>query len=99
MTFCIKSNYVFIPLEIGGLPHAFQNQNGKQQTTLGGRKGDPVQGNHYELLGRLGKVSLQSLNHIYKKYIHIYERAKIKLNIILKNKLNQMENSLNRKKK
>ena len=39
--------------------------------TPGGRKGDPVQGNHYKLLGTLGQVSLQILNHNYIKEYYI----------------------------
>ena len=37
----------------------------------GGRQGDSVQENHYELLGTLGQVSLQILNHNYIKEYYI----------------------------
>ena len=40
---------------------------GNKNKTPGRRKGDPVQGNHYELLGTLAQVSLQNLNYIYIK--------------------------------
>ena len=60
----------------------FKIKTGSNKKTPGGRKGDPVQGNHYELLGTLGLVSFSSLNHKYiKEYKYIlykYTKDKIK---------------------
>ena len=45
----------------------------------GGRQGDSVQENHYELLGTLGQVSLQSLKHKYiKEYKYILYKNTIR---------------------
>ena len=50
----------------------FKIQTGSNKKNPGGRQGDSVQENQYELLGTLGQVSLQSLKHKYiKEYKYI----------------------------
>ena len=58
MSFHINSNYVFIPLGIGGVTSCLLKSRREAIKNPGGWKGDPVEGNHDELLGTLGQVSL-----------------------------------------